>query len=832
MSDTDGATSSVLDGIRVLDLSRRMPGALAAMVLADYGAEVVKVEAPDGDPSRSHDAWQLWNRGKRSVVADLRTDSDRAALHELIRGADVLIENFRPGVADHLGVGYEEARALQPGLVHCSITGFGPRGPYSRLKGYEGIVNAKTGRMLEFGGVADRDGPGYVAVPSASTGAAHGALQGVLVGLLRRERDGVGSRVETSLLQGNTAYDMLRWIAYQRAQGSALARDRLASWGAMRQQIPRPNYLTAVTKDGVWLQFANTMPHVFMSQMRALGLVELYEDPRFADLPAVHGNADAETVWEAVIERVRSRTWADWQPIFAREPNMSVEPLVATEDAFDHPQVRHNGHIVQVGDTEQVGPLVRLPATPAVAPRPAPQLGADQELLATPWSPREAPEPLRAVAERPALEGTTVVDFATYYASPFGTSLLADYGARVIKVEPVEGDYSRYTAGRLLYWKTTGGKESLAVDLKTDAGREIIHRLLSRADVVLHNFRPGVPERLGVSYEEVRALNPNVVYHYGASYGDTGPYAARPAFHPTAGAISGNAQRQLPPGVLAGNDADLPFDELKRRAWRYMAANEGNPDVNAALGVGSSLLLGLLARERRGVGQYQVTTMICSNLYANADRALRYPGKPPATEADAMLLGTGPLHRLYAAADDSWVFLAAESQREWEALCGALGESERPTDPRFATADARTQHAEALSELLAARFTTQPADDWERLLADHDVACVRADANTVATFAVDDPSNRELGFTVEVEHPALGRYARHGPLMTIEGAAATIGPACEVGEHSRALLSELGYEEATATTLRAAGAVGWPEDDQDADALEQAAVARAQGRSR
>lgn len=820
---------AVLDGIRVLDLSRSMPGALTAMVLADYGADVLKIESPDGDPSRKHPAWQLWNRGKRSVVVDLQNDTDRSACHELLRGADVVIQSFRPGVAKRLGVGYEEVRRIQPSIVYCSISGFGTHGPYSHLRGYEGIVDAKTGRMQEFAAVAEREGPGYVAVPSATTGAMHGALQGVLTGLFRRERTGAGSHVETSLLQGNTAYDMLRWIAHQQARQDPLARDRLSSWGAVQRQIPRPNYLTAVTSDGVWLQFANTMPHVFMAQMRALDLVELYEDPRFAELPAVHSTADGEIVWEAVLERVRSRTWAEWQAIFEHEPNMSVEPLISTQEAFDHPQVRHNGHVIQVGESEQVGPLVRMTTTPAKQPNPAPELGADQELLAAPWSPRLPAETNQKLAARPALDGVTAVDFATYYASPFGTSLLADYGARVVKVEPVEGDYSRYTAGRLLYWKTTGGKQSLAVDLKTEVGREAVQRLLREADIVLHNFRPGVVERLGVDYETSRALNPNVVYHYGASYGDSGPFAERPAFHPTAGAISGNARRQLPSSILGDNDAELTLNELKSRAWRYMAANEGNPDVNAALAVGSSLLLGLVAQQRHGIGQYQVTTMICSNMYANADDAIHYPGKPAIAEADADLYGLGPLYRLYQASE-GWIFLAAPSKGEWQALCTALSKEAWLNDPRFSTSEARATHASELTSLLAHRFAARPAIEWERELTAHDIGCVQADAASVAEFAIEDASNAELGFTVEVEHPTLGRYLRHGPLMTIKDAPPTIGPACEVGEHTQTLLQGLGYEDDEIRAMHGNGIVTWPDSNRDANTLAQEAFARVERR--
>src|SRR5205823_11133985 len=125
----------------------------------------------------------------------------------------------------------------------------------------------------------------------------------------------------------------------QRAETDPLAKDRLRTWGALEKVVPRPNYQTAVTKDGQWLQFSNTMPHLYMAQLNAMDLTSLYEDPRWVDLPALKDPADSEGVWEAVLDRVRSKTWAEWKEIFDKEPNATVEPFRTTQEAFDHPQV-------------------------------------------------------------------------------------------------------------------------------------------------------------------------------------------------------------------------------------------------------------------------------------------------------------------------------------------------------------------------------------------------------------------------------------------------------------------------------------------------------------
>src|SRR5262245_56347907 len=181
------------------------------MVLADNGADVVKVEAPDGDPTRRQSAAAMWHRGKRSVVADLRREEGRSYVQRLAQKADVLLHNYRPGRAERLGVGYEDLAAGNPALVYCAISGFGPRGPYAQYRAYEGIVNAKAGVMQGYGTLPGRPGPAYAANPLAGFGASQMALHGILAALRVRDQTGRGQRVETSLWQGRVSYDMVQW---------------------------------------------------------------------------------------------------------------------------------------------------------------------------------------------------------------------------------------------------------------------------------------------------------------------------------------------------------------------------------------------------------------------------------------------------------------------------------------------------------------------------------------------------------------------------------------------------------------------------------------------
>ena len=248
--------------------------------------------------------------------------------------------------------------------------------------------------------------------------------------------------------------------------------------------------------------------------------------------------------------------------------------------------------------------------------------------------------------------------------------------------------------------RTFQGKESLAIDLKSEEGRAAVRRLVARADAVMHNMRGDAAARLGVDYQTARELNPAIVYLYAGSYGSTGPGAGRAAFHPMMGALSGGALRQLG----RGNEppaADVPLDADARYEYslRILRSNEASPDITGALGVATALSLGLLHRQRTGHGQYIETTMLASNLLLCSEDAIRYPGKPDLPEVDSGQRGTGALNRLYQTAA-GWLFLCTPTEPEWQQLCTAVGRAEWLGDPRYRTAGS------------AAASTTSSSPSW------------------------------------------------------------------------------------------------------------------------
>ena len=818
MSNDNGAMQGPCDDIRVIDLSSGPVGGIATMMLADYGADVIKVEQPGGDPFRRLTASPVWLRGKRSITLDLGDETARERLRGLAAGADVVVASFRPGRAEALGADHAALSEGNPGLVYCSITGFGPRGPYADYPGYEGVVAAKSGRMQHFGGVPRREGPAFAAVQTGTHAAAQSALTGILGALLVRDRSGRGQLIETSLLQGLMGYDMNSLVRAQleRTFPAQMAGNQLGAYGAQ----PPIYYQPVMASDGTWIQPANLVDHLFHAFIATIGLEDIYLEERFNGAPRRLTDADREELRERMLLRVRERTSDEWMELFRNAQNVAAEPFGKTLGSLANPDLVANGEVVEVehprlGPVRQLGLVANLTQTPGTVGAPAPEPGEHSDaVLAEP--PRTAWTP-NGAGSTPAhpLEGVTVLEFATVIAAPLGAALLADLGARVIKVEPIGGEPFRGNTaglpGQVSVAKTTAGKEGLCLDLKSGDGQAIVAKLIEGADVLIHNYRPGVPERLGIGYELASALNPGIVHVSVNGYGPKGPSASRPSAHPVPGAVVGGALQQAGSGMPPAHCDDI--DELREAARWLFRSNEANPDPNTSMVVASSALLGLYARRRTGRGQQIFVSMLGANTYANADAFVDYEGASPRQPLDAELHGPGPLYRLYEARR-GWVFLAVTNDGEWARLCGVLDGAEGGSlaaDPRFATSEAREANADALADALGACFAERDADEWERALIAVDVGCVRADQCGPGEFFLDDPHMRENGFTATADHAVWGAYQRWGPLVAFAETPGRYGPGVLAGQHTDEILEELGYGAEAIADLRERG-VAWSDD--------------------
>ena len=277
-----------------------------------------------------------------------------------------------------LGIDYETLSAGRSDLVYCSLTSFGPSGPYANYKGYDAVVAAKSGRMMMFAGQNPREGPNYVVVQGAYHSAATALIRGITAALYVREKTGRGQKVETSILKTITTYDHVSWIHAQ-----MIEKDPDTYPSDQRAGIGRPNptgYLPARTKDGRWIQLGNIMERLFRSMMHSLDMDFISEDPRYKTAPNL-AEEDVESLERLMLERVQEKTLDEWMDMFVNQAgHVAAEPYMTSEEALSHPQIVHNGHVVAMDDPKfgkmrQIGPMVIMKATPGGPKGPAPEPG-------------------------------------------------------------------------------------------------------------------------------------------------------------------------------------------------------------------------------------------------------------------------------------------------------------------------------------------------------------------------------------------------------------------------------------------------------------------------
>jgi crotonobetainyl-CoA:carnitine CoA-transferase CaiB-like acyl-CoA transferase len=362
----------------------------------------------------------------------------------------------------------------------------------------------------------------------------------------------------------------------------------------------------------------------------------------------------------------------------------------------------------------------------------------------------------------PPLDGIRVVDLTSYIAGSYAAMQLADLGASVIKVEALEGDSFRELPG---FFGWNRGKRSIAVNLKTPEGSRIVHRLAERADVVMENMRPGVAERLGVGYERLSAINPRLVYSSVTAFGSSGPDSDRPGFDPIFQALG---------GLMTLQGFGGPPVYLRTAPTDYYTAALATQGIISAL----------FARERTGRGQRVETSLLRGALALQAGVAIDYPSKPT-------LIRDNPTYRLYQAGDGGWFFLAVGNQTFWLKLCKALELEHLADDPRFGSWLARLENNQALLPLVESKFRSKPREHWLELLAKHDIPA--APVQTVMEF-MQHPAVRHHDMVREYEHPEVGRLRVMGqPIAFTDTPTRDPGPPPMLGEHTDAVLREIGY---------------------------------------
>jgi crotonobetainyl-CoA:carnitine CoA-transferase CaiB-like acyl-CoA transferase len=740
-----------LAGIRVIDFGQYVAGPLAAMLLADHGAEVIRVDPPGG-PRWPTPANATWNRGKRGVILDLKRGADHALARQLIGSADVVIENFRPGVMERLDLGPRAMTDAHPRLIYCSLPGFAADDPRASLPAWEGVVAAATGTYRP-NPEEPADRPLFTAIPIASHYAAFLGAVSIAMALVARERCGLGQRIEVPLFDATfTAIG-----AHGLLVDGALAGGRPDDfWGGRFE-----------CADGRWVHFSGSTPR-FRERLLDATDNGAWRDDGLLDLRRLATEPGLQAELRARLRALfKTRGAWEWEEL-GGSAGTPLSVCRTTSEWIEAPHARAAQVVWPVPDPSlgtvwQPGAAVRLSAWPGEVPQPAPEPDADRawvlaNLQRAPAAPAAAAEvgPLSS-----ALEGMRVVDLTQVLAGPTAGRTLAEFGADVVKINnPTEEGAGYHTSVHRYHTDVNRGKRTMLLDLKAPEGLDVFYRLVDEADVVLQNARLGVAERLGTGYEQVRARRPDLVYVSVSAYGHAGPWGAWPGYETNAQAACGMQAR------LGGYGPPLiqPF-----------AVNDYGTGLLAAFGTA----LALFERARTGRGQRVEAALAFTATLLQSPYLQGYAGKTWDEPRGPTALGWRPLQRLYRTAD-GWLFLGARA-----ADLPALGRVE-------GLAGAEWLHGDTLARFLEDRLAGLSAATWaDRLTA----AGIGAHALAALADLMTDPWVVAHGLAVTREHDCGQRITTIGPGARLSRTPAVPGrPAASPGADAASVLRDVGLE--------------------------------------
>lgn len=748
-----------LHGVRVVEVSlgtslvgtglaASLPGAL----LRDLGADVARVQSlqrPTLD--RGIEFSRVWDYGKE--VFEVPPDGSPGVVDGLVGQADVALLCGPERLVERLGFGTAALLRVNPQLVAVRVRpSFNASGG---LPDFELLVAARAGLTTQIRRTRGQ-GPVFPDLAVGQAGAALSATVAALVGLYQRERTGFGCWAETSLYDGLAA--LLPMIMGRVEHHSASTR---LLW---REQGPKES-LSYRCADGRYIQL----------WFGAKGAYEAFLE-HIGDPPSEHGY-NADLMSGAMVERgarwaarFETRDLAWWVDALAGH-DFRCEPVLRAGEALADPHVREVGLAVERDDPvhgriNALGPVVSVRSS-----------GTDGHAT------RDRPE-------GPYVSGVRVLDLAAYLAGPITPLILAELGADVVKVEPTTGDVHRnmepmYAAGQR-------GKRVIGLDLKSPDAPVVLERLFRWCDVVHHNSRVGLAERLGYDEAAVRAANPDVVYSFASGFGESGPRALLPTNDQLTQALAGVEEGQGGPGQ--------PPTFL---VW-------GALDVAGGWIAACGVLAGLYARLRGGGGQRVSSSLLGAGLLMKSGTFLAGNAIVNGPVVDPDQYGYGAAYRLYQGGDGHWFALVVPNAAAWDALRDVVGASELPTRPP----PLRTEPGERQAEecILETAFRRQAAATWVEALgvAGVPVEAVRQlDRSAFTDSYVDDPLNRQLGRVVSYRWGERGEVVqpRFPPRLGPTPHPGARPGMAALGEHTHRVLHDVGFDEEARQRLSASGTI-------------------------
>ncbi|MBK6662933.1 MAG: CoA transferase [Thermoflexaceae bacterium] len=744
------------EGFRILDCSEGLAGPMAAMHLADFGAEVIKVEPPGGERGRSNPGFPLWNRNKRGVTIDIRSQAGAARLRELLATADGCVFSQPLAELEHLGLDHASMTKLNPALVYLHTP------PWPTDDESVELLCAATG--IGMGQFAKANVPVDPVIPHVLYMQAVVGASGFTSAMIERERSGRGQAVTVGGIQA----------ALSATTGGVTHRPGDPPRPKGPPTGGTPTYRLFQCSDGEWIFVAGLTPAFRVSALTAIGLLdEFLIDPRIAGEPAMMWLPEnMPWVSERMEAVMRTKTAAEWLTIIA-EAGCPCGPVWDRETWLNHPQLPAIGMWTtlddpNVGRVSMPGLPINLWQSPASVRTPSPAPGGVDAVEPHVSPLRPSGEQVKGAGP---LAGLRVLDLGAIIAGTYAGSILADFGADVLKVEPLGGDTFRSAGAGFVGYNL--GKRSVALDLQKKEGRDAFLRLVANSDVVVDNYRPGVLQRLRIDYPSLKEVNPRIITVTVTGYGHAGPMANEPGFDPLLQAASGMMDAQ-------GGGGDPVFFTVP--------VNDVASAATATLGA----VIALLHRARTGEGQAVTTSLAAQSVMFQSGELVRYEGRAPARVGGTDYPGPSALDRYYATSDGFIRLQATDADRARLAAAKLLPGTSGLDDAGTA-------------EALGASFAKLTRDEAVAILAEAGIAAAPARVNRELTAVAEFVSQgavEQADFGPGLPVWVAGKYAlfsrtqRHGPKK-----------APGLGEHSFDVLSEHGFSPEEIDALLAAGAM-------------------------
>ncbi len=825
----------MLSPYRVLDLTDEK-GLLCGKLLGDLGADVIKIERPGGDPARNigpfyHDEvdpekslfWWAFNTSKRGITLDIETSDGQQAFKKLVRGADFVIESFPPGYLDKLGLGYPALEELNPGIILVSITPFGQTGPYKDYKGPDIVAWAMGGPMY-VAGDADRPPLRISHHSQAHLHAGAEAAAAALMALQYRRLTGEGQQVDVSiqecLARTTTMYQVLSsWDMNKvnQQRGGGLQPIRITRWWPCKDGYIVCAGITGTTRRDGSRPLIDWVEEEGMANDVLRGL-------DWESLLVAAAAAETAEERQSRMDRLREAMELAAEPLGkffmshtkaellegAVKHRALVYPVSTAADILESVQLAARDFWVDLEHAElgttvtYPGPFAKTSEAPPMISHRAPLIAEhNREILEQESGlSRQTPvtEKHSQKGEKPRdkmLKGIKVADFTWNIAGPLATKTLADYGAEVIRIESASPNDLHRTAspfkddipglnrcGSFFQWNTS--KMGIALKLTHPSGLEIAKKLIARADIVIETFAGGVMGRLGLTYEEIKKIKPDIIMLSSCMMGQTGPHANHPGFGTFLTPLSGFNQ-------IAGwpdrEPAGLEF------YTDYIGAH-----LNALI-----ILAALDYRQRTGKGMYidmsqyengiQFMVPVILDYAVNGRIANRMGNR----SVDAAPHGAYPCQ-----GEERWCTIAVFTDEEWQSFSRVVGSPAWTKDPRFATLATRKENEDELDRLVGEWTINHSAEEVMNMLQTAGVAA--GVVQTGEDLLEHDPQLKYRHFFWELDHPEIGKYRAPRPSFVLSKTAPELRRGPLLGEHNEYVLKDiLGFSDEEIAELIIAG---------------------------